>query len=45
MTLPGEKGLEYINKKIYFLNGCRIPCYFDTKFITVAQIGQILQKI
>ncbi len=44
MTLPGEKALKYLNQKSYFLNGQGISCYFDTKYTTVVQIEQILQK-
>ena len=44
MNCHGENNLQRINKRMCFLNGCRISGHFDTKFTTIAQIGQILQK-
>ena len=44
MNCHGESTLQPINKKMYFLNSCQIPGYFDTKFTTIVQLEPILQK-
>ena len=44
MNCHGECTLQAINKRVHFLNSCRISGYFDTKFTTIAQIEQILQE-
>ncbi len=44
MNCHGENTLQPINKRMYFLNSCRISGHFDTKFTTVAQKEQILQE-
>ena len=44
MNCHGESTLQAINKRVHFLNSCRIFGYFDTKFTTIAQIEQILQE-
>ncbi len=42
MSYHGESSMKYISQKSFFLNGCWIPGYFDTKFIVVALIEPIL---
>ncbi len=42
MSYHGESPVKYINQGSFFLNGCRIPGYFDTKFTAVALIEPIL---
>ncbi len=44
MNYHGEGTLQSINKRMYFLNSCRISGYFDTKFTTMVQIEPILFK-
>ncbi len=44
MNCHGENTLQPINKRMDFLNNCRISGHFDTKFTTIAQIEQILQE-
>ncbi len=44
MNCHGENTLQCINKRMCFLNGCRISGHFDTNFTTKAQTGQILQE-
>ena len=44
MNCHGECTLQAINKRVYFLNSCRISGYFETKFTTIAQIEHILQE-
>ena len=44
MNCHGENTLQPINKRMYFLNSCRISGHFDTKFTTIAQIEKILQE-
>ena len=44
MNCHGESTLQVINKRVHFLNSCRISGYFYTKFTTIAQIEQILQE-
>ncbi len=44
MNCHGENTLQPINKRMYFLNSCRISCHFHTKFTTMGQLEQILQE-
>ncbi len=44
MNYHGKSTLQPFNKRMYFLNSCQISGYFDTKFITIVQIGLILTK-
>ena len=44
MNCHGESTLQPINKRMYFLNSCRIAGHFNTKFTTIAQIQSILQE-
>ncbi len=44
MSYHSESSLQPINKKMYFLNACRISGYFDTKITTIVQIEPSLQK-
>ncbi len=44
MNCCGESTLQPTNKRMYFLNSCRISGHFDTKMTAIAQIEQILQE-
>ncbi len=44
MNCHGENTLQPINKRMYFLNSCRISGHFDSKSTTIAQIEQILKE-
>ncbi len=44
MICHGENILQPINKRMYFLNSCRISGHFDAKFTRIAQIEKILQE-
>ncbi len=44
MNCHGENTLQPTNKRMDFLNSCRISGHFDTKFTTIAQIEKILQE-
>ena len=44
MKCHGENTLQPINKRMYFLNRCRMSGHFDTNFTTIAQRQQILQE-
>ena len=44
MNKRGESALLHINRRMYFLNGCRISGSFDTKFITTVKIETVLQR-
>ena len=42
ISYPGGNAVRYIKEKSYFLKDGRISGYFDTKYVTVLQIEQIL---
>ncbi len=44
MNYHDGSAIHPIDKRRYFLNGWRIPGYFDTKFATIVHIEPILQK-
>ncbi len=44
MNCHGENPLRPIDKRMYFLNSCRISGHFDSRFTTTAKIEQILQE-
>ncbi len=44
MSYHSERFHQPINRKMYFLNACRISGYFYTKITTIVQIEPILQK-
>ena len=40
----GGNAVSYIKQRGYFLKDARIPSYFDTKYMTVSRIEQILHN-
>ena len=42
ISYHGENAVRYIKQRSYFLKDGRISGYFDTKYMTVLQIEQIL---
>ncbi len=44
MNYHGESSLQPIKQRRYFVNGCQISGYFETKFTIILQIELILQK-